>query len=97
MHSIATSIFLKTGSEKNFIALSQNMIDLSRKESYMIWIDMLQMTDDPTQFILYEAFRSETDPPVHLQQSYMQQWITECRGLFSNRVFKVPSHISILN
>jgi autoinducer 2-degrading protein len=36
--------------------------------------DVLQSADDPTRFVLYEAYRSEADAKAHKETEHYRQW-----------------------
>lgn len=46
----------------------------SRKESGVISFDILQQIDDPTRFVLYEAYKSEKDNFAHKETAHYALW-----------------------
>jgi autoinducer 2-degrading protein len=36
--------------------------------------DVLQSADDPTRFVLYEAYQSEADAKAHKETGHYRQW-----------------------
>ncbi|HOK09957.1 MAG TPA: putative quinol monooxygenase [Candidatus Hydrogenedens sp.] len=46
----------------------------SRKEPGVIRFDVLQQLDDPTRFVLYEAYRDEDGAKAHKETPHYAQW-----------------------
>ncbi len=46
----------------------------SRKEPGVIRFDVLQSMDDPTKFILYEAYKDEDSAKAHKDTPHYQKW-----------------------
>lgn len=46
----------------------------SIKESGIARFDVMQQTDDPTRFVLVEAYRTPEDPARHKETSHYQTW-----------------------
>ena len=46
----------------------------SRKEKGIARFDMLQQADDPTRFVLIEAYRSADAPAAHKETAHYKVW-----------------------
>ncbi|HOV33580.1 MAG TPA: antibiotic biosynthesis monooxygenase [Candidatus Hydrogenedens sp.] len=46
----------------------------SRKEPGVVNFDILQQIDDPTRFVLYEAYKSEKDNSAHKETTHYALW-----------------------
>jgi autoinducer 2-degrading protein len=46
----------------------------SRKEPGIARFDVLQRSDDPTRFVLVEAYRTTEAPAAHKETSHYQTW-----------------------
>mgnify|MGYP000907799951 CR=1 FL=1 len=46
----------------------------SRKEPGVVNFDILQQIDDPTRFVLYEAYKSEKDNSTHKETAHYALW-----------------------
>src|SRR5512136_1854084 len=46
----------------------------SRKEPGIARFDVVQQLDDPTRFVLVEAYRTENAPAQHKETSHYQKW-----------------------
>lgn len=58
----------------DFIEASRLNHEASTKEAGNLRFDVLQMADDPTQFVLYEAYRSSADAVAHKSTPHYQAW-----------------------
>jgi autoinducer 2-degrading protein len=73
---IVTTVMIKVREEhiEDFIRASIPNHEASIKEPGNRRFDVLQNRDDPTQFILYEAYESEEAAAAHKETSHYQTW-----------------------
>jgi quinol monooxygenase YgiN len=55
----------------------------SIKEPGIARFDLLQQTDDPTHFVLYEAYRSEDAPAKHRETEHYNKWAATVADMFA--------------
>lgn len=46
----------------------------SRKETGVVRFDILQQMDDPTRFVLYEAYKDEAGAKAHKETAHYAKW-----------------------
>ncbi|HOQ33226.1 MAG TPA: antibiotic biosynthesis monooxygenase [Candidatus Hydrogenedens sp.] len=46
----------------------------SRKEAGVVRFDILQQMDDPTRFVLYEAYKDEDGAKAHKETAHYAKW-----------------------
>ena len=49
----------------------------SRKEPGVVRFDVLQCTDNPTQFALYEVYRNRAAVDAHKQTAHYAEWVSK--------------------
>jgi|SRR5579871_301905 len=49
----------------------------SIQEPGIVRFDMLQQTDDPSRFLLYEVYRTADDPPKHRETAHYNAWLAK--------------------
>jgi autoinducer 2-degrading protein len=67
-------ITVKQSKLKDFIAASEKNHMHSVREKGNMRFDILQLEDDPTQFVLYEAYEDETSAAAHKDTSHYKEW-----------------------
>ena len=45
--------------------------------------DMLQQTDDPSRFLLYEVYRTPDDPPKHRETAHYNAWLAKVTDMMA--------------
>jgi autoinducer 2-degrading protein len=74
MYVVCVTAWVKPGLEQKFIeATHENRLG-TRQEAGNLRFDVLQREDDPTQFFLYEAYRSREDFARHQQTPHYLKW-----------------------
>jgi autoinducer 2-degrading protein len=58
----------------DFIAAMRANHEASVKEPGNLRFDILQMADDPTRFVAYEAYRDEAAAKAHKETAHYQKW-----------------------
>jgi autoinducer 2-degrading protein len=57
-----------------FIAVTRENHEHSVKEPGNLRFDILQSSEDPARFVLYEAYASETDAALHKETAHYLKW-----------------------
>jgi autoinducer 2-degrading protein len=71
----SVTIYVKTEHINEFIqATIENQIH-SLKEDGISQFEVLQCTNDPSRFLLYEVYQSEDAINAHLQTAHFKKWI----------------------
>ena len=68
------SVRVKAGREEDFKKESKKNRQGTRKESGNLRFDVLQSEDDPSLFLLYEAYRSEEAVKAHKETQHYKTW-----------------------
>ena len=58
----------------DFVEATRLNHEASIKESGNCRFDILQLADDPTRFVLYEAYTSKSDAAAHKQTPHYLRW-----------------------
>ena len=68
------NIFVKKGYIEDFISETILNHSASIKEAENLRFDVLQSQTDPTNFVLYEAYRSEAGAKAHKETTHYLRW-----------------------
>ena len=74
MYIVAVTVFVKPEFVDRFIEASLDNARNSRLEPGNIRWDFCQAEDDPTQFLLYEAYKAKDDFVKHQQTPHFFRW-----------------------
>lgn len=74
MYVTIVHVHVKAERVKDFIEASRINHLASVKEPGNRRFDVLQMTDDPTRFVLYEAYGSAAEAAAHKQTAHYLHW-----------------------
>jgi len=74
MHVTLVHVHVKPDSVEAFIAATRANHEASVQEAGNRRFDVLQNPDDPTRFILYEAYASADDAARHKQTAHYAAW-----------------------
>jgi autoinducer 2-degrading protein len=74
MHTTLVHVHVKPEHVQDFIAATRANHEASVKEPGNRRFDVLQSADDPTRFVLYEAYRSAADAAAHKQTAHYLRW-----------------------
>ena len=77
MHVTLVYVRVKPEHVDEFIEASRANHEGSIKEPGNVRFDVVQQDDDPTRFVLYEAYRSAEDAAAHKQTEHYLRW-REC-------------------
>lgn len=67
-------VFVQAGHEADFAAASRENHRQTRKEPGNLRFDVLQESNDPGHFILYEAYASEEAVKKHKESDHYLKW-----------------------
>jgi autoinducer 2-degrading protein len=74
MHVTIVHVQVKPEHVEAFIEASKHNHQQSAQEPGNLRFDILQLADDPTRFVLYEAYKSSEDAAAHKQTSHYLTW-----------------------
>jgi autoinducer 2-degrading protein len=74
VYVVAVTVWVKPEFIQQFIEASLDNARNSRKEPGNIRWDFLQAEDDPTRFLLYEAYHQKDDFAKHQQTEHYARW-----------------------
>ena len=74
MHVTLVHVHVKPGSVAGFIAATRANHEASIREPGNRRFDVLQAPDDPTRFILYEAYATAEAAAAHKQTAHYAAW-----------------------
>jgi (4S)-4-hydroxy-5-phosphonooxypentane-2,3-dione isomerase len=57
----------------------------SIQEAGVAQFDVLQMSDDPTRFLLYEAYRSADAPARHRETAHYNTWVATVTDMMAEQ------------
>ena len=69
------SMEVQAGKNEALLAEARANARASRQEAGVIQFDVLQQSDDPNKFVLYEVYRSAEDAEAHRQTSHFKRWL----------------------
>lgn len=74
MHIVHVFVSVKPENVAAFIAATTKNAQESVLEPGIARFDVVQQKDDPTKFVLVEAYRSEDDPAKHKATTHYAEW-----------------------
>jgi autoinducer 2-degrading protein len=74
MYVVAVTVFVKPQHVQSFIDATLDNARNTRREPNNIRFDVLRAEEDPTQFLLYEAYRAKDDFVKHQQTEHYLRW-----------------------
>ena len=75
MHIVLVNIRVKSEHLEAFKAATIENARNSIQEPGVARFDVLQVSDDPTHFVLYEAYRSADAPARHRETAHYNTWV----------------------
>jgi autoinducer 2-degrading protein len=76
MYVTLVQVHVKPDKVKDFIEASVENARESIKEPGNVRFDVLQSAEDPTKFVLYEAYVTREDAAAHKDTPHYQKWKT---------------------
>lgn len=74
MHVTIVEVRVKPGHEADFLEACRLNHEASTKEPGNRRFDVLQSSEDPAHFVLYEAYENPADARAHKQAAHYQAW-----------------------
>ena len=74
MHVTLVHVAVKAGHIDDFIAATRRNHEASVEEPGNRRFDVLQSADDPTRFVLYEAYESTAEAAKHKETAHYMKW-----------------------
>ncbi|HZK80319.1 MAG TPA: antibiotic biosynthesis monooxygenase [Humisphaera sp.] len=74
MYVVAVTVFVKPEFVKEFIEATLDNARNTRKEAGNVRFDVLQTQDDPTRFLLYEAYHAKEGFAQHQTTAHYARW-----------------------
>ena len=74
MYVVAVTVFVKPEQVQPFIDATLDNARHTRREPGNLRFDVLQGEDDPTRFLLYEAYKQKDDFTAHQQTEHYLRW-----------------------
>jgi len=67
-------VSVKQANVEEFIAASEKNHSHSVREKGNMRFDLLQLADDPTKFVLYEAYEDKASAAAHKETAHYMEW-----------------------
>ncbi len=83
MHILIVHARVKPESVEDFRAATLENARASAQEPGIARFDLLQQQDDPTRFVLYEAYRTADAPAAHKATAHYQKWAEVTAAMFA--------------
>jgi autoinducer 2-degrading protein len=74
MYVVCVTVWVKPGHQQDFIQATRTNHLATRQEPGNVRFDVLEKEDDPTQFFLYEVYRSPEDFTAHQKTPHYLTW-----------------------
>jgi quinol monooxygenase YgiN len=74
MYVVSVTVFVKSAKIDAFLEATLVNAKNTRREPGNVRFDVLQAEDDPTRFLLYEAYRAQQDFAAHQQTDHYLAW-----------------------
>lgn len=71
---VLVEVKVKSADVESFKAATRKNAEASRKEPGIARFDILQQRDDPTRFVLVEAYRNPDAPAAHKETAHYKIW-----------------------
>ena len=74
MHVVSVTIFVKPDRVDAFVEATLQNARNTRREPGNVRFDVLQAEEEPTRFLLYEAYHTKDDFTTHQQTAHYLRW-----------------------
>lgn len=92
MHVTLVHVVVKPEAVEVFIAATRANHEASVQEPGNLRFDVLQQPDDPTRFVLYEAYVSAEAAAAHKQTAHYARWRDTVAEMMAEPRRGVPMH-----
>lgn len=86
---VQVNVHVKVEQIEGFIKATEENVKNSIKESGIARFDFFQNQEDPTRFILIEAYRNENAPAKHKETEHYKQWKATVEPMMSEPRFSL--------
>jgi len=94
MFIVLVHVHVKPECVEAFKAATQENARLSRQEPGIAQFDVLQQQDDPTRFVLIEAYRNLGAPAAHKDTAHYAAWRDAVAPMMAEPRFSVKYHLA---
>jgi autoinducer 2-degrading protein len=74
MYVVCVHVHVKPANREDFIRATLENARNTVQEPGNLRFDVLQQTDDPNRFVLYEAYRDEAGSAAHKETAHYARW-----------------------
>ena len=74
MYIVQVHVKVKENRIQDFVIATKENAKMSILEPGIVRFDIIQQIDEPTQFILYEIYRTDKDPAKHKDTEHYRVW-----------------------
>lgn len=93
MFVACVTVYVKEENIEDFIVATVENHKHSRKEPGNMRFDVLQCTDDPARFMLYEAYESKGAAAAHKNTEHYKKWRETVAGWMAQPREGVPHNV----
>ena len=86
---IQVFIHIKPEHVEAFAAASRENAAQSIHEKGCARFDVIQQLDDPTRFVLYEAYHTQADNDLHKQSAHYLKWRDSVQGMQAEERYSI--------
>ncbi|MBI3153101.1 MAG: antibiotic biosynthesis monooxygenase [Chloroflexi bacterium] len=83
MYVLSVTAHVLPNKVETFLHIIMEYALATRKESGNVRYDILQSEDDPSCFVIYEAYRTKEDFMIHRETPHSARWKTETEFLMA--------------
>jgi autoinducer 2-degrading protein len=74
MYVVVVQVHVKPAAAESFIQATRENHSATQTEAGNLRFDVLQQTDDPERFVLYEVYQDESSFQAHQQTAHYLRW-----------------------
>jgi len=86
---VQVNVYVKEEQIEGFIKATEEHVNNSIKELGIARFDFFQNQEDPTKFILIEAYRNENAPAKHKETDHYKKWKAAVEPMMSKPRFSI--------
>ena len=86
---VQVNVHVKEDQIEEFIKATEENVKNSIKEPGIARFDFFQNQEDPTRFILIEAYRDENAPVKHKETEHYKKWKAHVEPMMSEQRFSI--------
>jgi quinol monooxygenase YgiN len=97
MFIVQVWVHVKPDQIEAFKAITAEDAHASLKDPGVVRFDLLQQTEDPARFVLYEVYRSRADGEYHLETEHFQHWRAAVAGMVADQPPQATTYRTIFS